>query len=48
MNKQDRLIEQLIKRNIFKLADGRDLFEGSCEELAGLLERDGENEVCKK
>ena len=37
MDKQDRLIEQLIKRNIFKLADGRDLFEGSCEELAGLL-----------
>lgn len=44
MNKQDRLIEQLIKRNIFKLADGRDLFEGSCEELAGLLRGDGENE----
>lgn len=44
MNKQDRLIEQLIKRNIFKLPDGRDLFEGSCEELAGLLERDGQNE----
>ncbi|HDR8009932.1 Fur-regulated basic protein FbpA [Bacillus cereus] len=44
MDKQDRLIEQLIKRNIFKLADGRDLFEGSCEELAGLLERNGEDE----
>ncbi|PGZ00004.1 Fur-regulated basic protein FbpA [Bacillus thuringiensis] len=44
MNKQDRLIEQLIQKNIFKLTDGRDLFEGSCEELAGLLERDGENE----
>ncbi|PDY91458.1 Fur-regulated basic protein FbpA [Bacillus toyonensis] len=44
MNEKDRLIELLIQRNIFKLADGRDLFEGSCEELAGLLERDGENE----
>ncbi|MDZ4533941.1 Fur-regulated basic protein FbpA [Bacillus cereus] len=44
MDKQDRLIEQLIKRNIFKLADGRDLFEGSCEELAGLLKGDGEND----
>ncbi|MGG1339703.1 Fur-regulated basic protein FbpA [Bacillus toyonensis] len=44
MNEQDRLIEQLIQMNIFKLADGRDLFEGSCEELARLLERDGENE----
>jgi hypothetical protein len=44
MNKQDWLIEQLIKRNIFKLADGRDLFEGSCEELAGLLKGDGEND----
>lgn len=44
MDRQDRLIERLIQRNIFKLDDGRDLFEGSCEELAGLLERDGENE----
>lgn len=37
MNKQDRLIEILIQRNIFKLKDGRDLFEGSCEELERLL-----------
>ncbi|MDI6680209.1 Fur-regulated basic protein FbpA [Bacillus wiedmannii] len=44
MNEQDRLIERLIQRNIFKLPDGRDLFEGSCEELAGLLEGNGENE----
>ncbi|PEO30888.1 Fur-regulated basic protein FbpA [Bacillus toyonensis] len=44
MNKQDKLIERLIQMNIFKIADGRDLFEGSCEELAWLLERDGENE----
>ncbi|MEW9575842.1 Fur-regulated basic protein FbpA [Bacillus toyonensis] len=44
MDRQDRLIEQLIRRNIFKLADGRDLFEGSCEELAGLIKGDGENE----
>ncbi|PFW57861.1 Fur-regulated basic protein FbpA, partial [Bacillus sp. AFS075034] len=33
MSKEDRLIEALIKRNIFKLKDGRDLYEGSCEEL---------------
>lgn len=44
MDRQDVLIEILIQRNIFKLADRRDLFEGSCEELAELLERDGENE----
>ncbi|MCU5519843.1 Fur-regulated basic protein FbpA [Bacillus cereus] len=44
MNRQDWLIEQLIQRNIFKLPDNRDLFEGSCEELAGLLKGDGENE----
>ncbi|QWH63936.1 Fur-regulated basic protein FbpA (plasmid) [Bacillus mycoides] len=48
MNEKDRLIEILIQKNIFKLADGRDLFEGSCEELAGLLERDGENETHKE
>ncbi|MEB8805024.1 Fur-regulated basic protein FbpA [Bacillus cereus] len=41
---QDRLIEQLIQKNIFKLPDGRDLFEGSIEELTGLLKGDGENE----
>ncbi|MED3269332.1 Fur-regulated basic protein FbpA [Bacillus thuringiensis] len=44
MNKQDRLIEQLIQENIFKLTDGRDLFEGSIEELTGLLKGDGKNE----
>lgn len=37
MDRQDRLIEKLIQRNIFKLKDGRDLFEGSCEELERLL-----------
>ncbi|PEP99936.1 Fur-regulated basic protein FbpA [Bacillus toyonensis] len=37
MNKQDRLIEKLIQKHIFKLKDGRDLFEGSCEELERLL-----------
>ncbi|WP_088110491.1 Fur-regulated basic protein FbpA [Bacillus wiedmannii] len=41
---QDVLINKLIDNHIFKLPDGRDLFEGSCEELAGLLERDGEGE----
>ena len=44
MDRQDVLIERLIQRNIFKLPDGRDLFEGSCEELAGLLKGDVENE----
>ncbi|MEW9595790.1 Fur-regulated basic protein FbpA [Bacillus toyonensis] len=44
MGRQDVLIELLIRRNVFKLADGRDLFEGSCEELAWLLKGDGENE----
>ncbi|EJQ77856.1 Fur-regulated basic protein FbpA [Bacillus toyonensis] len=44
MDRQDVLIEKLIQMNIFKLADGRDLFEGSCEELTGLLEGNGENE----
>ncbi|PEU20308.1 Fur-regulated basic protein FbpA [Bacillus sp. AFS014408] len=38
MSEQDLLIEKLIKRNIFKLGDGRDLYEGSCEELERLLE----------
>ncbi|PEP94374.1 hypothetical protein CN585_26490 [Bacillus toyonensis] len=40
MDKKDRLIEKLIQRNIFKLKDGRDLFEGSCEELERLLKGD--------
>ena len=44
MNKQDRLIGQLIQKHIFKLPDGRDLFEGSCEELERLLE--GEEAAC--
>ncbi|MEB4816163.1 Fur-regulated basic protein FbpA [Bacillus thuringiensis] len=44
MSEQDRLIEQLIQKNIFKLPGNHDLFEGSCEELARLLERDGEHE----
>ncbi|PFB55902.1 hypothetical protein CN404_01745 [Bacillus thuringiensis] len=43
MDKQDRLIEQLIQKNIFKLPDGRDLFEGSCEELERLLEGKGKS-----
>ncbi|MGG5737763.1 Fur-regulated basic protein FbpA [Bacillus cereus group sp. IBL03679] len=43
MNKQDRLIEKLIQRNIFKLNDGRDLFQGSCEELERLLKGEKQN-----
>lgn len=42
MSSNDVLIEQLIQMNIFKLADGRDLFEGSSEELERLLEGDEE------
>ncbi len=37
MDGQDVLINKLIDNHIYKLPDGRDLFEGSCEELAGLL-----------
>ncbi|MES5943402.1 MULTISPECIES: Fur-regulated basic protein FbpA [Bacillus cereus group] len=37
MSEQDRLIERLIVRQVFKLPDGRDLYEGSCEELRKLL-----------
>lgn len=37
MSNKDLLIEQLIDSHIFKLEDGRDLYEGSCEELARLL-----------
>ncbi|MED3352969.1 Fur-regulated basic protein FbpA [Bacillus thuringiensis] len=48
MNEQDVLINQLIDNHIYKLPDGRDLFEGSCEELAGLLKGDGENETHKE
>ncbi|PEP85940.1 hypothetical protein CN585_30385 [Bacillus toyonensis] len=33
-------MEKLIQKNIFKLKDGRDLFEGSCEELERLLKGD--------
>ncbi|MGW5982844.1 Fur-regulated basic protein FbpA [Bacillus mycoides] len=43
MDRQDVLINKLIDNYIYKLPDGRDLFEGSIEELMGLLERDGEN-----
>ncbi|PFB53811.1 hypothetical protein CN404_12740 [Bacillus thuringiensis] len=43
MDKQDRLIEQLIQKNIFKLLDGHDLFEGSWEELERLLEGEGKS-----
>lgn len=34
---KDLLIEKLIAKNIFKLEDGRDLYEGDSEELARLL-----------
>ncbi|PFI14600.1 Fur-regulated basic protein FbpA [Bacillus cereus] len=45
MDRQDVLINKLIDNHIYKLPDNRDLFEGSCEELAELLERDGKNET---
>ncbi|WP_082187019.1 Fur-regulated basic protein FbpA [Bacillus cereus] len=37
MNKQN-IIEQLIQRNIFKLIDGRNLYEGTSKELKLILE----------
>ncbi|MDO6631781.1 Fur-regulated basic protein FbpA [Bacillus thuringiensis] len=42
MERKDYIIEQLIQKHIFKLPDGRDLFEGSCKELELLLEGDEE------
>ncbi|MCU5755654.1 Fur-regulated basic protein FbpA [Bacillus cereus] len=44
MDRQDVLINKLIDNHIYKLTDGRDLFEGSCEELVEILKGDGENE----
>ncbi|HDR6317732.1 Fur-regulated basic protein FbpA [Bacillus sp. 17RED48] len=41
---QDVLINKLIDNHIYKLSDGRDLFEGSIEELKKLIKGDGENE----
>ncbi|MEW9139823.1 Fur-regulated basic protein FbpA [Bacillus wiedmannii] len=41
---QDVLINKLIDNHIFKLPDGRDLFEGAIEELKGLLKGAEKNE----
>ncbi|WP_144520274.1 Fur-regulated basic protein FbpA [Bacillus thuringiensis] len=38
MSNKDILIEQLIEKDLFKLPDGRDLYEGVEEELMTLLE----------
>ncbi|MEI4618433.1 Fur-regulated basic protein FbpA [Bacillus cereus] len=38
MSNKDIFIEQLIEKDIFKLSDGRDLYEGTEEELMELLE----------
>ena len=38
MSNKDILIEQLIEKGIFKMPDGRDLYEGAEEELIKLLE----------
>ncbi|PES13723.1 Fur-regulated basic protein FbpA [Bacillus thuringiensis] len=38
MSNKDILIEQLIEKDIFKLPDGRDLYEGMETELMKLLE----------
>ncbi|CAM4402218.1 Fur-regulated basic protein FbpA [Bacillus manliponensis] len=43
MAEQDLLIEKLIARNIFKLEDGRDLYQGSGKELARLLNEGSED-----
>ncbi|WP_242295689.1 Fur-regulated basic protein FbpA [Bacillus cereus group sp. BfR-BA-01516] len=44
MDKQNILINKLIDNRIYKLPDGRDLFEGSIEELKELIKGDGESE----
>lgn len=44
MDRQNILINKLIDNHIYKLPDGRDLFEGSMEELKELIKGDGENE----
>ncbi|HFJ9286966.1 TPA: Fur-regulated basic protein FbpA [Bacillus toyonensis] len=38
MSNKDILMEQLIEKDIFKLPDGRDLYEGMEVELMKLLE----------
>ncbi|MCQ6288759.1 MULTISPECIES: Fur-regulated basic protein FbpA [Bacillus cereus group] len=38
MSNKDIFIEQLIEKDIFKLPDGQDLYEGTEEELMMLLE----------
>ncbi|WP_144520213.1 Fur-regulated basic protein FbpA [Bacillus thuringiensis] len=38
MSNKEILIEQLIEKDIFKLPDGRELYEGAEEELMTLLE----------
>ncbi|MBJ8024634.1 Fur-regulated basic protein FbpA [Bacillus cereus] len=37
MSNKDIRIEQLIEKDIFKLPDGRDLYEGAEEELMKML-----------
>ncbi|SDZ40414.1 Fur-regulated basic protein FbpA [Bacillus sp. 166amftsu] len=44
MDRRELLIEILIQRNIFKLTDGRELYEGNSEELTEVLEKDGNND----
>ncbi|RWS39115.1 Fur-regulated basic protein FbpA [Bacillus mycoides] len=38
-----RQVNRTIDRHVFKLPDGRDLYEGSCEELRPLLKGDEES-----
>ncbi|MEB9334458.1 MULTISPECIES: Fur-regulated basic protein FbpA [Bacillus cereus group] len=38
MSNKDIVIEQLIEKGIFKMPDGRDLYEGAEDELMELLE----------
>ncbi|HHL0974777.1 TPA: Fur-regulated basic protein FbpA [Bacillus cereus] len=47
MSNKDAFIEQLIKKDIFKLPDGRDLYEGTEKELQRLLEETLETEIKK-
>ncbi|PEF36878.1 Fur-regulated basic protein FbpA [Bacillus wiedmannii] len=39
MNKQ-HLIERLLKQNVFKLIDGRNLYEATCKELELLFKKE--------
>ncbi|PEP96792.1 Fur-regulated basic protein FbpA [Bacillus toyonensis] len=43
MSDKELRIEQLLEKEIFKLPDDRELYEGACEELEWLLK--GEKQI---